>query len=185
MPSQSHSGDLIADRYASALYDLASESKLVDEVLKDLNFLKSMLKNNNNLLTVINSPLITSFDKATILGKLLLSIKANKLTLTFLKVIEKNKRFSKLLQIVSEFININAKKRGDIIADVTSADKLNEEQMNYIKEQLKKILGDKLSLNFKVNKFILGGLVVKVGSKMIDSSLANKINKLRIAMKGA
>ena len=98
MVSQSHSGDLIADRYASALYELASESKLVDEVLKDLNLLQSMLKNNKNLLTVINSPLITSFDKATILNKLLLSMKANKLTLTFLKVIEKNKRFS-IIQI--------------------------------------------------------------------------------------
>ena len=67
---------------------------------------------------------------------------------------------------------------------MTSADKLNEEQKNNIKEQIKNILGDKLSLNFNVDKKIIGGLVVKVGSKMIDTSLANKINKLKIAMKG-
>ena len=100
-------------------------------------------------------------------------------------MIEKNKRFSNLLSIVSQFININSQKRGDILAEVTSADKLNEEQKNTLKEQIKIILGDKLSLNFNVDKKIIGGLVVKVGSKMIDTSLANKINKLKIAMKGA
>ena len=76
------------------------------------------------------------------------------------------------------------KKRGDVLADITSADELSEDQRVNIKEQLRTILGDKLSLNFKVDKKIIGGLIVKVGSKMIDTSLANKINKLKIAMKG-
>ena len=84
-----------------------------------------------------------------------------------------------------QFINLNAKKRGDIIADITSADELNEQQRNNLKDQLKKILGEKLSLNFVVDKNIMGGLIVKIGSKMIDTSLLNKINKLKIAMKGA
>ena len=72
-----------------------------------------------------------------------------------------------------------------MIADVTSADNLTEDQRQNIKTQLKNIIGDKLSLNFNVDKNIMGGLIVKVGSKMIDTSLANKINKLKIAMKGA
>ena len=76
-------------------------------------------------------------------------------------------------------------KEEDVLADVTSADDLSEEQRINIKDQLKNILGDKLSLNFKVDKKIIGGLIIKVGSKMIDTSLANKINKLKIAMKGA
>ncbi len=110
---------------------------------------------------------------------------ANKLTTTFLKVISNNKRFVHLSSIISQFININAQKRGKILADVTSADKLSDKQKNEINDQLKSILGEKLSLNFKVDKKIIGGLIVKVGSKMIDSSLASKINKLKIAMKGA
>ena len=68
---------------------------------------------------------------------------------------------------------------------MTSADKLSDDQQNNIKSQLSSILGDRLYLNFKVDKKIIGGLIVKVGSKMIDTSVANKINKLKIAMKGA
>ena len=185
MASKLASGDLIADRYASALYDLAADSKSVDPVLEDLTLLQTMLNDHKDLHLVIKSPLIVSTDKLEILEKLLLNIKANKLTLTFLKVLEQNKRFSNLYSIISQFININAYNRGDVLADITSAEELNDEQRKNIKEQLKNTLGKKLSLKFIVDKKIIGGLVVKVGSKMIDTSLANKINKLKIAMKGA
>ena len=185
MASQLASGDLVSDRYASALYDLAAEKKLVDPVLGDLSNLKNIISDNNELSLVIKSPLITSSDKLNIFEKLLKKINANELTTTFIKVIEKNKRFSNLVSIITQFININSQKRGDVLADVTSADELNDEQKNNITNQLKSILGDKLSLSFDVDKNIMGGLIVKVGSKMIDTSLANKINKLKIAMKGA
>ena len=134
---------------------------------------------------VVKSPLITSIDKLNIFESLLKKINANELTSTFIKVIEKNKRFSNLASIISQFMNINSQKRGDILADITSAGKLNDNQKTNITNQLKSILGDKLSLSFDVDKNIMGGLIVKVGSKMIDTSLANKINKLKIAMKGA
>ena len=185
MASQLASGDLISDRYASALYDLAAEKKLVDPVLEDLSNLKNILKDNKELSLVVKSPLITSIDKLNIFESLLKKINANELTSTFLKVIEKNKRFSNLASIITQFMNINSQKRGDVLADITSADELNDDQKNNITNQLKSILGDKLSLSFDVDKNIMGGLIVKVGSKMIDTSLANKINKLKIAMKGA
>ena len=185
MASQLASGDLVSDRYASALYELAAEKKLVDPVLEDLSNLKNILKDNKELSLVVKSPLITSIDKLNIFESLLKKINANELTSTFIKVIEKNKRFSNLASIITQFININSQKRGDVIADITSADELNDDQKNNITNQLKSILGDKLSLSFDVDKSIMGGLIVKVGSKMIDTSLANKINKLKIAMKGA
>ena len=185
MASQLASGNLVSDRYAAALYDLAAEKKLVDPVLEDLSNLKNMLKDNKELSLVIKSPLITSIDKLNIFESLLKKINANELTNIFLKVIEKNKRFSNLASIITQFMNINSQKRGDVLADITSADELNDEQKNNITNQLKSILGDKLSLSFDVEKNIMGGLIVKVGSKMIDTSLANKINKLKIAMKGA
>ena len=185
MASQLASGDLVSDRYASALYDLAAEKKLVDPVLGDLSNLKNILKTNKELSLVVKSPLITSIDKLNIFESLLKKINANELTSTFIKVIEKNKRFSNLASIITQFMNINSQKRGDILADITSADELNDDQKNNITNQLKSILGDKLSLSFDVDKNIMGGLIVKVGSKMIDTSLANKINKLKIAMKGA
>ena len=185
MASQLASGDLVSDRYASALYELAAEKKLVDSVLNDLSNLKNILKDNKELSLVVKSPLISSSDKQSIFETLLKKIKATELTNTFIKVIEKNKRFSNLASIITQFININSQKRGDVIADITSADELNDDQKNNITNQLKSILGDKLSLSFDVDKNIMGGLIVKVGSKMIDTSLANKINKLKIAMKGA
>ena len=185
MASQLASGDLVSDRYASALYDLAAEKKLVDPVVEDLSNLKNILKDNKELSFVVKSPLITSTDKLNIFESLLKKINANELTNRFLKVIEKNKRFSNLASIITQFMNINSQKRGDVLADITSADELNDDQKNNITNQLKSILGDKLSLSFDVDKNIMGGLIVKVGSKMIDTSLANKINKLRIAMKGA
>ena len=185
MASQLASGDLVSDRYASALYDLAAEKKLVDLVVEDLSNLKNILKDNKELSFVVKSPLITSTDKLNIFVSLLKKINANELTNTFLKVIEKNKRFSNLASIITQFMNINSQKRGDVLADITSADELNDDQKNNITNQMKSILGDKLSLSFDVDKSIMGGLIVKVGSKMIDSSLANKINKLKIAMKGA
>jgi len=185
MASQLTSGDLVSDRYASALYDLAAEKKLVDPVLEDLSNLKNILKDNKELNLVIKSPLVTSIDKLNIFQSLLKKINANELTSTFIKVIEKNKRFSNLASIITQFININSQKRGDVLADITSADELNNDQKNNITNQLQSILGDKLSLSFDVDKNIMGGLIVKVGSKMIDTSLSNKINKLKIAMKGA
>ena len=185
MASQLVSWDLLSDRYASALYDLAAEKKLVDPVLEDLSNLKNILKDNKELSLVVKSPLITSIDKLNIFESLLKKINANELTSTFLKVIEKNKRFSNLASIITQFMNINSQKRGDVLADITSADELNDDQKNNITNQLKSILGDKLSLSFDVDTNIMGGLIVKVGSKMIDTSLANKINKLKIAMKGA
>ena len=91
MASQLASGDLVSDRYASALYDLAAEKKLVDPVLGDLSNLKNILKDNKELNLVVKSPLITSIDKLNIFESLLKKINANELTSTFLKVIEKNK----------------------------------------------------------------------------------------------
>ena len=185
MVSQITSGDLIADRYASALYDLASEKKLVDPVLNDLSLFKNLLIENKDLNLIVKSPLVNSQDKLSILAELIKKISANQITLTFFKVLEKNKRFSNLLSIINQFININSQKRGNVFADITSADELNDEQKINITNQLKNILGNKLSLSFDVDKNIIGGLIVKVGSKMIDTSIANKINKLKIAMKGA
>jgi F-type H+-transporting ATPase subunit delta len=185
MVSQLASGDLISDRYASALYDLAAEKKVVDSVLENLQNIKKTIEDNKELSLLIKSPLINSNDKLEVLIKLNSSSNLNELSITFLKVVSNNKRFASLTSMISQFVNINANKRGSVLADITSADDLSEEQRINIKDQLKNILGDKLSLNFKVDKKIIGGLIIKVGSKMIDTSLANKINKLKIAMKGA
>ena len=185
MSTQMSSGDLISDRYALALYELASENNCIDSILKDFNSLHKFILENKDLSLLIHSPLIASNDKLEILLKIINEKSIDSLSVNFLKVISINKRFSKIVSIILQFININAQKRGDILADVTSAEELTNEQQQGIKNQLHTILGKKLSLSYKVDKKIIGGLIIKVGSKMIDTSVANKINKLKIAMKGA
>jgi len=185
MVSQIASGDLISDRYALAFYDLASEKKVIDSILENLQKIKKLINDSKELSLLIKSPLISSNDKLEILIKLTSSFNLNELSITFLRVISNNKRFASLLSIISQFININSNKRGEVLADITSADELSDGQRVNIKDQLKNILGNRLSLNFKVDKKIIGGLIIKVGSKMIDTSLANKVNKLKTAMKGA
>ena len=185
MTSQLSSSDLISDRYASALYDLAAEKNIVDSVLDDLTFLQKFIQENKDIKLLVKSPIITSSDKLNIFEIILSKKKADVFTNNFLKVISSNKRFAKLSSIISQFININSQKRGDVLADVISAEELVVDQKNRIKNQLTSILGKKLSLNFNVDKKIIGGLIIKVGSKMVDSSLATKINKLKIAMREA
>ena len=185
MTSKISSSDIISDRYGSALYDLASEKKCIDEILNDLDVIEKVMKESSELRHVIKSPLVNSEEKLNILLKIFAGLSFNSLTTTFLKVLDNNKRISNILSIILQFKKINSEKRGDIAANVTSANELSEDEKNNITNQLKNILGQKLSLNFNVDKEIIGGLIVKVGSKMIDTSIANKINKLKIAMKGA
>tara|TARA_B100001123_G_scaffold418655_1_gene522919 strand:- start:988 stop:1545 length:558 start_codon:yes stop_codon:yes gene_type:complete len=185
MASQTSSGELISNRYASALFELANHTQSVDKILNDLNLIQDCLNQNKDLKLLIRSPLISSSDKLNIMEKILSKNSVNKLTSNFLKVISVNKRFANLLSIISNFKKINLEKRGDIIVDINSADSLSNDQKTEISNKLKSILGEKLSLNFNVDKKIIAGLIFKVGSKMIDSSLASKITKLKIAMKGA
>ena len=185
MASKTSSGDMISDRYGFALYDLASEKKCIDEILNDLDAIEKVIKDSSELRYVLRSPLINSDEKLGILIKIFAQSNLNNLTTTFLKVLDNNKRISNLMSIILQFKKINSEKRGDIAANITSANELSENEKNNITNQLKNTLGQKLSLNFDVDQDIIGGLIVKVGSKMIDTSIANKINKLKIAMKGA
>jgi F-type H+-transporting ATPase subunit delta len=185
MASKISSGDLISERYGSALYDLASEKKCIDSILNDFEVAEKVLKESSELRQVIRSPLVNSDEKLNILLKIFSQSNLHDLTTTFLKVLSDNKRISNLISIILQFKKINSEKRGDITADITSADELSEDEKNNITNQLKNSLGQKLSLNFDVDKNIIGGLIVRVGSKMIDTSILNKINKLKIAMKGA
>ena len=185
MTSKISSSDIISDRYGSALYDLASEKKCIDEILNDFDVIEKVMKESSELRHVIKSPLVNSEEKLNILLKIFAGSSFNNLTTTFLKVLDNNKRISNILSIILQFKKINSEKRGDIAANVISANELSEDEKNNITNQLKNTLGQKLSLNFNVDKEIIGGLIVKVGSKMIDTSIANKINKLKIAMKGA
>ena len=145
MVSQQSSREHIADKYASAFYELSSEGKCVDEVLNDLLVIQDYIKQNNDFNLLIKSPLITSNEKLNVLQKILSDHSANILTSNFIKVISHNKRINFLSEIILRYETINVEKRGDVIADITSAEELSDQQRNGIKDQLRSILGEKLS----------------------------------------
>ena len=185
MTAKHFSDSLISERYASALYDLSLEKKCIDAVLSDLLTIQEYIKQNKDFKLLINSPLISSIEKLNIIQKILIDHSVNALTIKFIKLIANNKRLNNLASIIARYVTINAEKRGDVIVDITSADTLTNNQKVEVKNKLSAILGEKLSLNYNIDKKIMGGLIIKVGSKMIDSSLASQINKLKLVMKGA
>ena len=160
MASQITSVDIISERYASALYDLSIEENSIDQVLDNLEFIKKCIDQNKDLKLLVRSPLVASTDKLKIINKIMSKKIPHKLITSFLNIISNNKRFPNLYSIILCFKNINIKKRGNIMADITSADELTEIQKEGINKQLKLALGEKLSTNFNVNKKIIGGLIV-------------------------
>ena len=182
---KSSSTGLLSDRYASALYDLATEENCIKKVIKDLELISNYYNYNKDFSLLLTNPLISIGDKLEIFNYILNRNNAHELIINFIKVVAKNKRFSLLKNIIKRFIDINAEKRGDIIAEIISARDLNKIQKNIIQKQLRTKLGEKLSIYYKIDKSIIGGLIIKFGSIMIDSSLNTKISKLKLAMKGA
>lgn len=185
MASKKISIDLLADRYASALYDLANEQNCVDKVIKDLENIKIYYNENKKFALMINTPLISPNEKLGIINKILTINKAEKLTINFFKVLSKNKRFFYLIKIINKLNKINLEKRGSITAEVTTSDSITALEKNLIQKTLKDSLGNKLSIVYNIDKLIIGGLIVKIGSKLVDASLLNKIDRLKLIMKEA
>jgi len=176
---------LLSDRYASALYDLATEKNDIEKIIEDLEQILSYFNKNKSFFLLLNSPLISSEDKFKVLNYLLNKNNSHKLIINLIGVLKKNKKFSLLYNIIKRFVDINVEKRGNIIIEITSAKELSKSQKDKIQNQLQIKLGKKLSLHYKFDKTIMGGLIIKFGSTMIDSSLISRVNKLQLAMKEA
>ena len=173
---------LLSDRYASALYDLAAQENCLEKIMTDL---ENILKYNDDkdFFLLLKNPLISSNDKKNLLNFIFKKNNAHKILFKFIEIIEKNKRFSILINIIKRLIEINSEKRGDIKTFVTSAKELNNLQKEKIDKKLYSKLGKKLSIKYNVDESIIAGLIIRYGSTMIDSSLINKINKLKLAIK--
>tara|TARA_Y100000590_G_scaffold462573_1_gene627028 strand:+ start:20947 stop:21510 length:564 start_codon:yes stop_codon:yes gene_type:complete len=177
--------EILSQRYAAAFYELSTKTRCTDNVLKDLIIIKNNLNNSDDFNLLLRSPLISSEDKFLVIKKLLQKIKSHSLTINFMKVVNKNKRFTFLSNIISRFEEINSEKRGEIVAEVISSEELKDSQKKDIEKKLHNSIGNSILLKYKIDEKIIGGLIIKIGSKMIDTSLNTKINKLKLAMKGA
>lgn len=173
----------VAGRYASALFDLANEQKSLEAVEKDLDTFQALMGESSDLRSVVRSPVVSRDDQGKALTALLAKAGVGATTTNFLKLIAKNGRLFAVDDMIKAFRMLTARQRGEAHAEVTSAVALNETQLGELKATLKAAVGKDVQLSAKVDPSLLGGLVVKVGSRMIDSSLRTKLNGLRVALK--
>jgi F-type H+-transporting ATPase subunit delta len=173
----------IAKRYASALFDLARDEKAVDKVEAELVDLKKALADSDDLHRLVTSPAFSAEDQERALLAVLKKAKASKLLASFLGIVARNRRLFALPGMIDAFQVMAAEARGEVAADVTSAEPLKDAQRKSLSTALKDAFGRDVTLNEIVDPAILGGLIVKVGSCMVDTSLRTRLNSLKIAMK--
>jgi len=171
-------------RYAAALYDLASENGVVSAVEADLEKLGQALAASDDLAGLIRNPRLTRDNAQAAMTNLGAHLELASLTQQFLGVLAHNRRLSILPQIVTAFAGIAAAARGELNATVTSAHALDAKQIAAIAAKLKAREGKDVKLTATVDPEILGGLIVRIGSTQIDSSIRTRLNTLANAMKG-
>lgn len=173
----------VAERYARSLFELASEAKSVAKVEADLAAFEKMLAGSADLGRLINSPVFSADDQFKAIGKIVDKAKISGLTGNFLRVVAKNRRLFAVPGVIAAFRQLAAEARGETSADVTSAHALTAAQQTELKAALKSVAGKDVAINLTVDPSLLGGLVVKLGSRQIDSSLKTKLTSLKLALK--
>lgn len=171
-------------RYASALFDLASEKGVVTAVESDLDKLGEALNGSPDLAALIRNPKISRDDTAKAMDAVSGVLGLSDLTKNFIGVLAANRRLSALPEIVRAFATIAAAQRGEVTAEVTSAHPLSDDQISQLSQKLKAREGKEVKIKASVDPEILGGLVVRIGSRQIDSSIRTRLNSLANAMKG-
>jgi F-type H+-transporting ATPase subunit delta len=174
----------MAGRYAAALFDLAKEERQLPRLEADLAAFQAMLEESADLRRLVRSPVISAEDQARAIDAILAKAGLSELTANFFKVIARNRRLFAVADMIREFRGLLARERGEVSADVASAHALTPDQLTALKDTLRVQIGKDVQVNTRVDPALLGGLVVKVGSRMIDSSLRTKLSNLKVAMKG-
>ena len=176
----------MAGRYATALFELALDNKSVDAVKADLEKFDAMIAESPDLHRLVRSPVFGADEQAQALAAVLAKAGISGLAANFLKLVASNRRLFAVRDMVKAFRGLVARWKGEVSAEVTVAEELSDSHLETLKSTLKTVTGGKeVDLNVKIDPAIIGGLTVKVGSRMIDSSLRTKLNAIKHAMKEA
>ena len=176
----------MAGRYATALFELALEAKSVDAVRADLDRFEAMLADSADLLRLVRSPVFGTDEQGRALAAVLAKAGIGGLAANFLKLVTSNRRLFAVRDMIRGFRALVAKWKGEVSAEVTVAETLSDHHLEALKGALKSVTGGKaVDLNVNIDPAIIGGLVVKLGSRMVDSSLRTKLNAIKLAMKEA
>ena len=175
----------MAGRYATALFELALEGKAVDQVQSDLKAFDAMVASSPDLTRLVRSPVFAAEDQAKALAAILDKAGIKGTAANFLKVVTANRRLFAVREIIRGFNALVARHKGEVTAEVTVAEQLNDARMNDIRDALKQVTGKDVQVDVTVDPSIIGGLKVKLGSRMVDASLRTKLNSIKFAMKEA
>lgn len=175
----------VSGRYATALFELARDEKSVDAVKADLDKFEAMLAGSADLKRLVRSPIFGADVQGKALAAILDDAKITGISAKFLKLLTANRRLFAVSDVIRAFRALVAKFKGEATADVTVAEPLSDKNLDALKTALKSVTGKDVALNVKIDPAIIGGLVVKLGSRMVDSSLRTKLNSIKHAMKEA
>ena len=176
----------MAGRYANALFELALENKAIDAVKGDLEAFDAAIDDSPDLARLVRSPVFGADEQLKALSAVLDKAGIKGMAANFLRTVTANRRLFAVRDMIRAFRALVARHRGEVTAQVTVAEKLNDKNVDALKSALKSITGGKdIDLDVKIDPAIIGGLVVKVGSRMVDSSLRTKLNAIKLAMKEA
>jgi len=173
----------VPGRYAAALFELAREEGALDRIGGELEQFSRMLDESPELLRLVRSPVFSAAEQMRALNAVLERAGIGGLTANFLGLVARNRRLFAVREMITAYRKLLARHRGEVTAEVVSAHRLSEEQVDSLAAVLKQKVGHDIRLDTRVDPSILGGLVVKVGSRMIDNSLRTKLENLRVAMK--
>jgi F-type H+-transporting ATPase subunit delta len=186
VPGEDQTISGMAGRYATALFELALENKVVDAVKKDLDQFDALVADSADLNRLVRSPVFDADEQLKALSAILAKAGIGGLAANFLRVITTNRRLFAVRDMIRGYRALVARHKGEVMAQVTVAEKLSDTHLDALKSALKSVTSGKdIDLDVRIDPAIIGGLIVKVGSRMVDSSLRTKLNSIKLAMKEA
>jgi len=174
----------LAARYAAALFDLADEARELDAVAADLRAIRALIADSADLRRLVRSPVLTREDQGRAMAAVLEKAGTSDLVRRFVGLVAGNRRLFALADMIEAYLSDLARRRGEITASVTSAAPLSEAQSAALADALRRAVGGKVAVETHTDAGLIGGLIVKVGSRMVDSSLKSKLQRLQLVMKG-
>jgi len=174
----------LAERYAAALFELADERHALDGVAGDLRELRAMLQQSADLMRLVRSPVLSRAEQGKAIEALAEKADLSKLSRDFLAVVARNRRLFAVPAMIEAYLEQLAARRGEVTAEVTAAQPLSAAQQEALGEQLRRVVGARVAVDLKVDPALLGGIVVKIGSRMVDGSLKGRLQRLQLNMRG-
>ena len=174
----------VAERYAAALFDIADEQRMLDEVASNLRQLREMLAASVDLSRLVKSPILTRGEQGKAISAVAAHADFSPLVRNFLAVVAKNRRLFAVPAMIKAYLAKLAERRGEVTAEVIAAQPLSEAQLALLSDQLRRSVGRRVSVEPRVDPRLIGGMIIKIGSRMVDGSIKSKLQRLQLAMKG-